>query len=211
MRAKPEAPRLLPRRLALGVAMSAVAVLVAGCGFNHPDNRPTPIAGQNNGKLPPSTLLTVSTSCRTEVNAGRDLQKLLTDARRAGISLSPAECYRDYAGQVYWRNYWCNLGRCQMAAVPGTSIHGWGKAVDFANLEFGTPAYRWLEANGWIYGWNHPGWAEPGRSSAEAWHWEWVGDGGTMFSGGRRSASVADEGLVEPGGAESSSSAVIDR
>jgi murein L,D-transpeptidase YcbB/YkuD len=38
--------------------------------------------------------------------------------------------YRDYAGQVYMRNYWCARGACGNAAVPGTSNHGWGIAID---------------------------------------------------------------------------------
>lgn len=38
--------------------------------------------------------------------------------------------YRPYSRQVYWRNYWCGLGKCGNAAVPGTSNHGWGLAGD---------------------------------------------------------------------------------
>lgn len=37
---------------------------------------------------------------------------------------------RTYARQVYWRSYWCNLGQCGNAALPGTSNHGFGIAVD---------------------------------------------------------------------------------
>lgn len=39
-------------------------------------------------------------------------------------------CYRTYSQQVDLRNQWCAQGACQNAAVPGTSNHGWGIAVD---------------------------------------------------------------------------------
>ena len=62
-----------------------------------------------------------------------------------------------------------------LAAVPGTSNHGWGVAVDFAcgAEQFGSAGYRWLKANGPKYGWTHPSWAEPGGSRPEPWHWEY--------------------------------------
>lgn len=178
--------------------VATIIIVAVACGYAYPDNRPTGVPGQQNGKLTPSVLTTVTSRCKAERNAGADLRRLIASARTAGITLAPAECYRDYAGQVYWRNYWCNLGRCQMAAVPGTSIHGWGKAVDFDNLRFGTREYEWLKSYAWFYGWNHPGWAEPGTGSAEAWHWEWVGDGGTMFSGRADGTSSRSASEVAP-------------
>lgn len=45
-------------------------------------------------------------------------------------STGPASMYRPYSEQVRLRNYWCGLGNCSNAAVPGTSNHGWGTAVD---------------------------------------------------------------------------------
>ena len=103
---------------------------------------------------------------------------MILAARKAGVTLVTADCYRDYAGQVYWRTWWCNVGKCGNAAVPGTSNHGWGKAIDFHDLSGGLPtngaAYRWLKANAGRFGWNNP------ILTNEAWHWEWVGDGGTM-------------------------------
>jgi hypothetical protein len=38
--------------------------------------------------------------------------------------------YRTLAGQVLMRNQWCARGKCQNAAVPGTSNHGKGISVD---------------------------------------------------------------------------------
>lgn len=62
------------------------------------------------------------------------------------------------------------------AAVPGTSNHGRGIAVDVADLGGFTGArYRQLAALAEPRGWSN---AE-GRSIAEAWHWNYLGGGST--------------------------------
>ena len=110
---------------------------------------------------------------------------MLAAARADGVALRPDDCYRP-ASPVG--------GQVQLPAAGATapappararSMHGWGEAVDFrdagGSLTFSSSGYRWLKANGARYGWNHPRWAEPGGSACpEAWHWEWVGDGGRM-------------------------------
>ena len=80
--------------------------------------------------------------------------------------------YRSYAQQVA-----VYAEKPSLAAVPGTSNHGWGVAVDFAcgAERFGSSAYQWLKAHGPTYGWTHPSWAEPGGSRPEPWHWEYTG------------------------------------
>ncbi len=78
--------------------------------------------------------------------------------------------------QEWWRNFYCFFGDCGFAAVPGTSVHGWGRAVDFEDgggkLTFSSAGYQWLKANAARFGFVHPAWAEPGGSSPEPWHWE---------------------------------------
>ena len=59
---------------------------------------------------------------------------------------------------------------CGMAALPGTSNHGWGKAVDLGEpggMTFTSPGHRWLSANAGTYGFV--------GLSFEAWHWSYVG------------------------------------
>jgi hypothetical protein len=187
--------RALRLLLTLLLAASAVVVLatppapVAAAGTNpiHPDNRPSPIVGASNGSLNDAELRQVAPTCVAYWRAAPSLISMLAAARRDGIRLVPAECYRDYAGQVEMRNHWCSQGACEMAAVPGTSNHGWGKAVDFGDqsgsLTFDSAAYAWLKGHAGWFGWNHPGVMEPGGSVPEPWHWEWVGDGGRMFPG----------------------------
>jgi len=159
-----------------------------------PDNRPTPLPGQRNGEVDPALLVRVEGSCRVARAAGPSLVHLFTIARGQGVALDPEDCYREVARQRQDSQSACASGNCACAASVssttstssgGTSMHGWGKAVDFSDngqgMDFGSPGYAWLKANAARFGWNHPGWAEPGGSACpEAWHWEWVGDGGTQ-------------------------------
>ena len=163
----------------------------------HPDNRASAVPGQVNGRLGPHLLRRVSPTCLVWHEAAGSLVGLLRSARLRGIDLRPLQCYRDLAGQVAARDEWCGRGLCQFAAVPGTSKHGWAKAVDLAAtvagpgphggvadaMTFGDPGYAFMTSDAWWFGFNHPGWAEPGGSTPEPWHWEWVGDGGTLWPG----------------------------
>ncbi len=64
-----------------------------------------------------------------------------------------------------------------MTAVPGTSNHGWGTAVDLCDgvERFGTPTFTWLQVNAPRFGWFHPSWAVAGGTRPEPWHWEFAG------------------------------------
>lgn len=170
------------------LVLAAGALVLTGClPPINPLNRPTTIAGQRNGELPASQLTAVTASCQVYADAAESIERLVAAAWAEGVRIGLGSCYRDLAGQVAAREYWCGLGQCEMAAVPGTSQHGWGKAIDFSekgvSLTFDSPGYTWMKNNAWKYGWNHPGWAEPGGTAPEPWHWEWVGDGGTMYPG----------------------------
>lgn len=59
------------------------------------------------------------------------------------------------------------------AAVPGTSNHGLGKAVDLGCgiNSFGTAQHNWMRSNAGRFGWFHPAWAR--TSAIEPWHWEY--------------------------------------
>jgi LAS superfamily LD-carboxypeptidase LdcB len=129
-------------------------------------------AGQTNGNIDPDSL------CPLWMAPG---QRLRTDASKAfnvmskyhakvlGQPLCVTDSYRSYARQVdvYHR-------KPGLAAVPGTSQHGWGLAVDLGCgvQDFGSPAYNWMKANAGRFGFFHPDWAEPSGSTPEAWHWE---------------------------------------
>jgi cell wall-associated NlpC family hydrolase len=130
--------------------------------------------GYPNGLIPPSAL------CPLGV-AGHLLRCDAAAAYRAmsaafassfGTPICITDSYRTYAGQVrlYGR-------KPALAAVPGTSNHGWGLAVDLCGgiQWFGTPQYSWMTANAGRFGFLHPTWADPGRGREEPWHWEYAG------------------------------------
>jgi hypothetical protein len=169
--------------LAVFAGILAVSGCTAGSAVGsvnpiNPANRPTTVTGYTNGDLPASQLFVVNSKCSLYRPAVGSFESMIAAAHAAGVNLQAVECYRDYAGQVYERNYWCKLNICGNAAVPGTSNHGWGKAVDLrdqnGSLTWNSVGYKWLVAHAGAWGWNHPGGVN------EAWHWEWVGDGGSM-------------------------------
>lgn len=142
--------------------------------------------GFENGKIPQSALAPIPWAqlgpAYLRTDAVEALAALNVEFKaQFGYDLAINDAYRDYAGQVYQRNRWCSMGKCQNAAVPGTSNHGWALAVDIGNkshtvLSFSSPEYLWLKANAGKYGWVHPKYMEPGGTGPfEAWHWEFYG------------------------------------
>lgn len=90
-------------------------------------------------------------------------------AQRFGHQVCITDSYRSYAQQVA-----LYAQKPSLAALPGTSNHGWGLAVDLCGgvQKFGSTEHRWMKANAGRFGWVHPRWAEPGGSRPEPWHWE---------------------------------------
>ena len=129
----------------------------------------TSTRGYVNGFLPPEALcpLSIGNGHRLRADAAKAFNRM---ARERDLCVT--DSYRSYGAQVdvYGR-------KPDLAAVPGTSNHGLGLALDLCGgvESFGTEAYRWMKANAPRYGWAHPSWAEPGGSRPEPWHWEYVG------------------------------------
>lgn len=131
--------------------------------------------GQQNGNLDPASLcpLWMAPGHRLRGDAAAAFNRLSTyHAAMAVGPLCVTDSYRSYSEQVdvYRR-------KPGLAAVPGTSEHGWGKAVDFCGgiESSGSAAYNWMKANAGKFGWFHPDWAEPSGSKPEPWHWEFGG------------------------------------
>jgi LAS superfamily LD-carboxypeptidase LdcB len=129
--------------------------------------------------------------------AASQWEKLITAARSAGfsikdtqISLIQGAAYRPISQQQE------GPGR----APIGTSVHGWGAAVDiqslidyqrqFSSVPKGNPPagaeaaaqtrtgnkfYQWLNTNAATYGWINPPKLKDGSGEDEAWHWEYWG------------------------------------
>ncbi|WP_430866712.1 M15 family metallopeptidase [Demequina aurantiaca] len=127
---------------------------------------PTEVSGSN-GRLASGSLCAVSFAPGQYLQCDAAAALELADAEyfsQTGGHLSMTDSYRSYGLQVTTR-----ARKPSTAAVPGTSNHGWGMAVD---LDVASAA--WLTANGASFGWVHPAWARPGGSKPEFWHLEYV-------------------------------------
>jgi hypothetical protein len=175
------------RWLPLLVAVVALGLVASSCLALHEDNRAQPIFGARNGAIQSGWLTPVRSGCAVYWEAAVSIHAMIAQAARDGVTLTPTSCYRDYAGQVTARESWCALGACHMAAEPGTSNHGWGKAIDFAEgnqpMTYESPGYQWMLTWASYFGWMHPKVMKADGPVPEPWHWEWVGDGGKMAPG----------------------------
>jgi hypothetical protein len=91
-----------------------------------------------------------------------------------GVPLCVTSSYRTYERQV---ELYATMP-AGYAAVPGTSNHGWGLAVDLCGgiQVDGSPEHQWLLSHASTYSWFHPSWAMPGGGGPhEPWHWEFAG------------------------------------
>lgn len=110
------------------------------------------------------------------------LDKLIAAAEADGIPVKINSGYRTVPDQIrVWGENCSNpyspgVEQCQLrpgkgpAAIPGTSNHGYGLAVDFATRALRTIApgdqlYDWLAVNARTYGFK--------RIQRESWHWEY--------------------------------------
>ena len=130
--------------------------------------------GYQNGRIPASALCPVTSApaLQLECGAATAFDQLNTAFKaQFGQNIGITDGYRSYDEQVQ-----CRLEKGSLCANPGTSNHGWGKAVDIGGccgINTGAgPALDWLTANASRYGWNHPAWAQAGGSKPEPWHWE---------------------------------------
>lgn len=94
----------------------------------------------SNGRIPAALLCAVPSRAPPQYlrcDAARAWNAMHKAAKQlAGVLIAPcagACAYRDLAGQYRVRREACARGRCYMAAVPGTSNHGLGVAVDLGD------------------------------------------------------------------------------
>lgn len=92
--------------------------------------------------------------------------------RDTGSPICITDSYRSLPEQVMVK-----AEKGKWAATPGTSEHGFGRALDLCGgiNSFGTSAHLWMLQNAPLYGWFHPDWAAAGGSLPEPWHWEYAG------------------------------------
>jgi LAS superfamily LD-carboxypeptidase LdcB len=126
-----------------------------------------------NGQIPSDVLCGLSWAGgeKLRCDAAAELEDLNGAFRAAfGRNLDVTDGYRSYGEQLS-----VAATKGGLAAVPGTSNHGWGQAVDLSGgiQSFGTAEHAWMVANAGKYGWKLPAWAQAGGSKPEAWHWEY--------------------------------------
>ncbi|WP_144018780.1 SH3 domain-containing protein [Demequina sp. NBRC 110056] len=134
-------------------------------------------ATYSNGVIPTSHLCALSWD-KAELllcSAAADLERLnSTFKSRYGRNIPINDAYRTYDEQVAARVVHGNL-----AAIPGTSNHGWAAAIDIAGASlpggYDGAAYQWLLQQLTGYNWKLPTWARPGGSKPEPWHFEYTG------------------------------------
>lgn len=130
--------------------------------------------GYPNGFIPESALTALAYApghrLRCDAAAGFNKMTAAYAADHGGAHLCVTDSYRSYSEQQ--RLY---REKPSLAAVPGTSNHGWALAVDLCGgaQRAGSDVDNWLHANAGRFGWRHPDWAEPGGSRPEPWHWEY--------------------------------------
>ena len=116
-----------------------------------------------NGQLPAAALAPIAGG-QLEKTAAAAWNAMNVEARANGLELRPTgsmSSYRTYAQQVYLYDLY-RSGRGNLAAVPGTSNHGWGLAVDLAT----TQMRAMLDRIGRKYGWAKE-WSD---AQSEWWH-----------------------------------------
>jgi nucleoid-associated protein YgaU len=155
---------------------------------------PKCLEGQKNGQLAPGLLVECGIGkFKMVAPAARAMKALVAAASAAGYEVSATGTYRSYDQQVFlfhsrytttelpgrptktWNGttYWQMPGTA-MAAVPGTSNHGFGLAADLAlknrrgqtvsvTLQF----VEWLINNAATYGYS-------AEAQSENWHWRYV-------------------------------------
>jgi hypothetical protein len=130
-----------------------------------------------NGRLPATSLTSIAFAPGTR--AQRDAARAVTAlsarfGREFKRDIEITGAYRTFDQQVALKN---KLGF--LAAVPGTSNHGWGVAFDLGGgINVGeSKEHEWMQREAKHFGLDNPDWATPGTAGFqkdEPWHWEHV-------------------------------------
>lgn len=142
---------------------------------NFPD-----MSGYSNGLLPDDLLCPIPWDTRYQLHCSTMDNFIRLGAayqQEFGTNLPILSGYRPLADQ-----YAVNADSPNMTAIPGTSNHGWGLAVDFDWDVFDSwdaPEVKWMIENGPRFGWRHPSALNWNTDRPEPWHFEF----GTMYGG----------------------------
>src|SRR3954470_9276281 len=112
---------------------------------------------------------------RTDAATAWEAMRRASIAER-GVDLypgGPISAYRSFANQVKMKQYWAAQGHHEKAAVPGTSNHGVGVAVDVGDpsSEVAQHMFASVGTIGSRFGWSH----DEGARVGEPWHFRYIG------------------------------------
>jgi hypothetical protein len=138
-----------------------------------PERAATPAwGGWANGQIPAEALCEIGVASHAlRCDAAASYRQLSAAYQAAfGTPMCITDSYRSLSAQVA-----AFYAKPALAAVPGTSNHGWALAVDLCggiNVA-GTPQWTWMTQNAGRFGFVQPTWAGPGGEKPEPWHWEY--------------------------------------
>lgn len=123
---------------------------------------PAELVGYGNGTIPAAALAPVGATGHTLwAPAAHGLGQLIDAAAADGVTIRITDSYRPIDVQERLAREKGLYHEGGLAAVPGTSNHGWGVATD---LDLDGPALEWMRTNAWRFGYVEDVPREP-------WHW----------------------------------------
>jgi D-alanyl-D-alanine carboxypeptidase len=151
--------------LGLGATMPGLDVVGSGKALVDAKGVPLELRAYGNGRIPSSALSQIAgTSHQLWAPAARSFEALLQAARADGVSIGITDSYRTYETQVDLVRRKGLYSQGGLAAAPGTSMHGWGVAVD---LSLDAGAQAWMRENAGRFGFVE-------NVAREPWHWQYV-------------------------------------
>ena len=147
------------------LGLSQAPMILAG-GADSSTHVPDVLRAYGNGRIPRELLTLIGIGQhRLWGPAAEAFKSMRAAAANVGVNISVTDSYRTYDQQVSLAGEKGLTQNGGWAAVPGTSEHGWGLAVD---VDVDKTGLAWLRANGATYGFVEPATREP-------WHWEYHG------------------------------------
>lgn len=127
-----------------------------------PAGAPAELARYANGQIPATAMAPIGQGAhRLWAPAAQAFQRMTAAAAQDGVAIRVSDSYRSFDEQVDLAERKGLYRQGGLAAVPGTSNHGWGRALD---IDTSGGTVEWLRANAARFGFHEDVPREP-------WHW----------------------------------------
>lgn len=149
------------------MATATTGVVAVGSGKDRVDSKGVPVdlKGYGNGQIPASALSPIAGSSHSLWEpAARSFEAMRSAAAAEGVTIGITDSYRTYDTQVDLVRRKGLYSQGGLAAQPGTSMHGWGVAMD---LKLDSTAQAWMRTNAGRFGYVE-------NVAREPWHWQYV-------------------------------------